>query len=189
MPGRALLPAAWGLGESLNVDRKGGFVLPYPKSLPDYLNRFDLVGMRDYGTQYAWAPCPSCLLPGLELPSPPIHEIVIYEHKRIAIPIDGFPRNTNAGDDINSVLAFLASGEVVITNSYHGAYWATLLGRRVLAIPNMSKMYRFKHAPVIARPEGWKRLMDLTVAYPGALSECRAATHAFYAEVLKLHQS
>lgn len=180
---------AWGIGESLNVDRKGGFVLPYSGPLPAYLDCFDLVGVRDYGTRYTWAPCVSCLLPHFDSAAVPTCEAVIYEHKRIPIPIEGFSRRANDGNDIDEVLAFLASAEVVITNSYHGAYWATLLGRRVLAIPNMSKMYRFKHPPVIGRPENWKRLIGLTATYPKALSECRAATNAFYLEVLKLHQA
>jgi hypothetical protein len=177
---------AWGIGESLNVDRKGGFVLPYAGPLPAYLDCFDLVGLRDYGTRHCWAPCASCLLPYFDVVASPTRDIVIYEHKRIPIPIEGIPRRTNDGNDIEGVLAFLASAEVVITNSYHGAYWATLLGRRVFAIPNMSKMYRFKHPPVIGRAENWKRLVELTVVYPQALSECRAATNDFHAAVRKL---
>jgi len=75
----------------------------------------------------------------------------------------------------------------VVTNSYHGAYWATLLGRRVVAIPNMSKMYRFKHAPVIGRAQDWRKLAALAVAYPEALAECRAANLAFFADVAALN--
>jgi hypothetical protein len=177
---------AWGIGENFNVDRGGGIVLPYTQPLPDYLSAFDLVGVRDFGTNYRWAPCASCMLPYFDdSRASAEHEIVIYEHKRIRIPIDGFPRKTNDGNDIDGALNFLSSGEVVITNSYHGAYWATLLGRRVLAIPNLSKMYRFKHAPVISRAQHWKRLIELTVPYPDALVECRAATRAFYEEVKK----
>lgn len=172
---------AWGIGESLIVDRKGNFVPPYSEALSAYLEAFDLVGLRDYGTRYHWVPCASCMLEVLDSPPGEVeHDIVIYEHKRIPIPIEGFPKRTNDGNDIEAVCKFLASGDVVITNSYHGAYWATLLGKRVFAVPNMSKMYRFKHAPVIGHAEDWKRLTGLTRCYPEALEECRSANIEFY---------
>ena len=178
---RALI--AWGIGESENVDRKGGFVAPFDGTYPDYLKAFDLVGVRDYGTDYRWVPCASCMLPNLERAYPRLGEIGIYEHKRIKIPIEGFPRRSNDGADIDDAIAFLGSYELIITNSYHGAYWATLLGRRVISIPNMSKVYRFKHAPVICRAEQWKRYTDVTKTYDKALDECRAANRSYYDDV------
>lgn len=179
---------AWGIGESENIDRQGGFVLPYTGPLPSYLKEFDLVGLRDYGTEHRWVPCVSCMLPQFDLEYEITQEIVIYEHKRIPITIDApFPRRSNVGNDIDAVLAFLASARVVITNSYHGAYWATLLGRRVVAVPNMSKMYRFKHMPVICQLSHWKRCVDLAREYRSALAECRQATLEFYRDVSLLH--
>ncbi|HEV7689827.1 MAG TPA: polysaccharide pyruvyl transferase family protein [Hyphomonadaceae bacterium] len=177
---------AWGVGESLNVDKSGGLVAPWNGPLPDYLKAFDLVGVRDFGTENAWVPCASCMLGQFDRSYEVSQEIVIYDHKRIPIPIDGFPRRSNDGDDIDATLAFLASAELVITNSYHGAYWATLLGRRVIAIPNMSKIYRMKHAPVICRPDMWRRYADAAVAYPQALAECRKANRDFCGQVKAL---
>lgn len=178
---------AWGIGESENVDRKGGFVYPFEGALPDYLKAFDLVGVRDFGTGYRWVPCASCMLPQLERSYTVEHSAVIYEHKRIPVPVEGMPRLSNNGNDIDAVLAFLGSGEIVITNSYHGAYWATLLGKRVIAIPNMSKMYRFKHLPVICHAESWERFVPLARSYPEALADCRAANLAFFEKVKALH--
>lgn len=181
--------AAWGIGESLHVDRNGGFVSPFEGPMPDYLKVFDLVGVRDFGTEYRWVPCASCMLDQFDRPAEATQDIVIYEHKRIPIPIDGFARMTNGTDNIDAALEFLASSETVITNSYHGAYWAALLGRRVIAIPNMSKLYRLKHAPVITRPEHWKRALLATNVYPEALAECRSATLGFFKDVEDLHHS
>lgn len=178
---------AWGIGESENVDRSGGFVLPFAGPYPASLDAFDLVGVRDYGTPREWVPCASCMLDELERPRDIVHDFAIYEHKRIAIPIDaGFPRRSNDGCDIAEVLDFLGSAQTIITNSYHGAYWATLLGRRVVAIPNMSKMYRMKHAPVLCRAEEWRRFAALVRPFPEALAECRKANRDFYAKVADL---
>ncbi len=178
--------AAWGLGESENVDRSGGSAPPYAGPDPDYLSAFDLIGVRDYGTPHVWAPCASCMHPSLDRPYEITRELCIYEHKRIRIPIEGLPRRSNDGNDIDATLAWLGSTQVVITNSYHGAYWATLLGRRVVAIANMSKLYRLKHPPVICRAGDWKRYVDLAAPYPDALAECRAATAAFHDRVTRL---
>jgi hypothetical protein len=42
--------------------------------------------------------------------------------------------------------------DVVVANTYHGAYWATLLGRRVIvAAPFSNKFFGFRHEPVIVR--------------------------------------
>lgn len=180
---------AWGIGESENVDRSGGFVLPYSGDFPSYLGAFDLVGVRDFGTRFRWVPCASCMSKAFDVEYAVETEICVYEHKRIALPIDGFPRRSNAGSDLESVVRFLASAELVITNSYHGAYWATLLGKRVIAIPAMSKMYRLAHPPVICRLETWRAFADRAQPYPDALAECRQANLAFFREVTRLQAS
>lgn len=182
---------AWGIGESEHVDRRGGLVAPYAGPLPEYMRAFDLIGLRDVGglhdSRVEWAPCVSCMSPLFDQPRIATREAVIYEHKRIPIPIDGLERMTNDGGDMAPKLDFLASAEIVITNSYHGAYWATLLGRRVIAVPNMSKMYRFRHAPIICAPDAWRRYASLAQSYADALDECRAASRAFYRKVAALH--
>jgi hypothetical protein len=177
---------AWGIGESLINDKTGGRVGRYDGPLPDYLQAFDLVGLRDWGTAWRWAPCASCLLPAFDRPGPIRHAVVVYEHKRIPIPIEGLPRLSNDGNDLDRALDFLASGETVVTNSYHGAYWATLLGRRVIALPSLSKMYRFRHAPVLAWHDDWRDHLDRTRAYPEALEDCRDANRAFHRDVQAL---
>ncbi len=182
---------AWGAGESENVDRFGGLVPPYAGALPGYMDAFDLIGVRDFGgapdPRVEWAPCVSCMSPVFDSDYEVTREAVIYEHKRIPVPIEGLDRMSNEGDDFDSKVAFLGSAELVITNSYHGAYWATLLGRRVIAVPNMSKMYRLRHAPVICEAVSWQRYAPLAVAYPEALPECRDATRAFHQKVVELH--
>jgi hypothetical protein len=177
---------AWGIGESENVDRSGGFVRPYDGDFPAYLDAFDLVGVRDFGTRHRWVPCASCMSDVFDRQYPVSTEICVYEHKRIPLPIGDYPRMNNAEEDLHKVARFLASAKVVITNSYHGAYWATLLGRSVVVIPSMSKLYRFAHPPVICRMETWKNFVSSARSYPNALAECRGANIAFSREVLKL---
>lgn len=177
---------AWGIGELENVDKTGKTVPPFDGSYPAYLKAFDLVGVRDYGTCYRWVPCVSCMSELFDTAYVVKTDICVYEHKRIPLGISGFPTLSNNGDDLAAVLQFLGSAHVVITNSYHGAYWATLLGRRVIVIPAMSKLYRFAHAPVICRAQDWKKYVEQTQNYPNALAECRTTNINFYQDVLSL---
>jgi len=181
-PGRRLV--GWGVGENRHF--KKDWIKGQPFKLPDWAYRCDLLGVRDWGTSMRWVPCVSCLHPDFENPKPPIHDIVVYEHMDHPIDIVGFPKRSNKGKDIKTTLAFLASGRVVITSSYHGAFWATLLGRSVVAFPFSTKFYGMRHRPVLSRPADWKKAVEMAVMYPQAFAECRKATLSFAMDVFKL---
>ena len=84
------------------------------------------------------------------------------------------------------VIEFLGSSDVVVTNSYHGAYWATLLGKAVVAFPWASKFHGLKHKPILCpAPDWWKELNDREQhQYKHALEECRQANKDFHLEMI-----
>ncbi|TAM46281.1 MAG: glycosyltransferase [Gammaproteobacteria bacterium] len=173
----------WGLGHNMNVDVEAGYVEPEELRYPRYMERFDLLGVRDWGAPYRWVPCASCLHPAFSRDYPIRHEIVVYEHKRIPTGIDGFPKMTNDTGDIVAALEFLGSGRLVLTNSYHGAYWATLLGRQVIAFPFSSKFYGLKHRIPLCRAAEWEKHVAGCKVYPEALIEGRRANVDFLSDV------
>ncbi|RZM76526.1 polysaccharide pyruvyl transferase family protein [Leptolyngbya iicbica] len=120
-----------------------------------YLSGFDLVGLRDKGTAYEWVPCPSCMHPAFDKDRTPEHEFVVFSHKKFQINIPGLPRLSNKESNFEKVLDFLGSGETILTSSFHGAYWGTLLGRRVLAFPFSSKFFTLQHSPAFYPVEKW----------------------------------
>jgi hypothetical protein len=162
----------WGVGHQSRILSP---IIPYPK----YLEKFRLVGIRDYlhGTNapfppnYAWAACPSCLHPvfdDLSLYQQKTHEVVIYDHLAHRTDIDdpSIPRMSNDGvkvegsssleknesdaEKMKEVAAFLGFAETVITTSYHGALWATFLGAKVIVPrPWASKFFLYKHQPML----------------------------------------
>jgi hypothetical protein len=71
-----------------------------------------------------------------------------------------------------------------VTSSSHGAYWATLLGRKVVGIPTSSKFYSLHHPVPLSHPADWQRFMKLARSYPDALEECRAANRTFFTKVM-----
>ena len=113
----------------------------------------------------------------------PKEKIGLYEHKRVPIVMPellGHPRISNDGDSIEEKLAFMARFETIITNSYHGVYWATLLNRKVICIPFKSGLFTFKHKPAYVASYLSDIRMDEIASYPSALEECREANVDFF---------
>lgn len=153
---------------------------------------FDLVGVRDVDCGYDWVPCASCMAPALNEAAEPTFEVVMYAHAgtisnpKLAgrLPV-GIPLLDNSAP-FEKVIPFLASGDLVLTDSFHGMYWATLLGRRVIAFPSSSKFYSVKHPVPLCDPRDWQRFEPLARRYPEALTECRARNRAFADQVFGL---
>jgi hypothetical protein len=156
--------------------------------LPGYLAEFGLVGIRDYGVGYDWVPCASCISPLFDREYEIRHDVVIYDHPKFGKigRVDGVPFLDNHQPDLDTVLRFLGSGRTVVTSSYHGAYWATLLNRRVIvANPFSSKFYYFKHQPPVVAADDWRSALQRCRSYPEALSEAREANRTFHDRVIE----
>jgi hypothetical protein len=203
---------AWGIGQQTYgaIDRASIQSFNYSQ----YLDRFDLVGIRDIDSGYHWVPCASCMHSSFDQPRAIEHEFVVFSHRKYQLHIDKFPRMTHANDSLEQVLDFLGSGETILTSSYHGAYWGTLLGRKVLAFPFSSKFATFKHQPglypvqkwsnamrkiqifgktlhqswdkekSLCSTEDWRSALQNCRVYPESLTECRERNQWFYEQVL-----
>ena len=121
-----------------------------------YLKNFDYIGIRDSGFDYDWVPCVSCMDPTFDQKREIKHDFVVFSHRKFQVKIDRFPHMSHDTQSLEEVIDFLGSGETVITSSYHGAYWGTLLGRRVIAFPFSTKFLTFKHPPTIYPVSRWK---------------------------------
>jgi len=164
---------AWGIGRNGKLDDDH---LGYLGS-----ERFALFGVRDWDVGHYWVPCVSCASPLFDLHQGdrPAHSVVVYEHKDVPIDLEGLPRMRNNVRDMEEVIRFLASGETVITNSYHGVYWAQLLGRKVLAMPISNRFTAFRFQPILTTKEGWRSDLKRATGHAGALDACRARTLEF----------
>lgn len=160
------LVIGWGIGTSIH-----GRAEPL---VPPLEYGGNLNGLRDwpvkFGDGYTHVPCASCWHPwfhkvvmqGAEAPR---HEAVLFlnndkgAQRHVPEPwrVDGLPVGNNHMP-IEAALDFLASGATVVTNSYHGAYWGQLMGRRVVQInAYSSKFHGFRWPIAIARPdEDWR---------------------------------
>jgi hypothetical protein len=155
------------------------------------LDGYELISVRDADLGYEWVPCPSCMHSAFDREYPVRFGAVAYEradHPRLGLPLpaareDQWDLTTEAG--LQAVLRHLGSGAKVVTNSYYGVYWATLLGRPVAYVGECCP-YRFRHKPATGIPDQWPRLLQEARPYANALSECRRANTHFAVRVKAL---
>ncbi|MDT8315770.1 polysaccharide pyruvyl transferase family protein [Roseomonas mucosa] len=155
-------------------------------------NSFDLVGIRDYNQGHRWVPCVSCMSELFDLESEITREVGLYVHggtlkneafrKRLPGDIEVLSNDAT----FEEVIKYLASCDVILTDSYHGAYWGTLLQKKVIAFPSSSKFYDLKHPIPLCAPEDWERFAQLSRIYSNALVDCREANIQFSQEVRTL---
>lgn len=181
----------WGAGHN-NWKIGDWRVLKQNISLDKYA--VDLIGVRDYNHPVEWVPCVSCMSPLFDKNYEVSHEVGLYVHDATlknesfakSLPV-GFRTLSNSAN-FEDAVEFLGASELVLTDSYHGMYWATLLGRRVIAFPTSSKFYDTKHPVPLCAPQDWERFRKLTTIYSTALFECRTANRRFSEIVFKLFQ-
>lgn len=177
----------WGAGYNGDGDLDAMHKIRWPKSLANY----KLVGIRDYsedGGRFNWVPCASCMHPSLEKKYPIKNDVIFFEHKKQLIKPTEFgneavPRFINSGSNVDQTIELLGSANTILTNSYHGAYWGILLGKRVIIVGGAwsSKFHFFKHkVPILTKKDDWRDFLQHTQLYPDALEECRQVTRSWW---------
>ena len=174
----------WGAGHNGPLDKRGAAEIVYP----DWLMNFDEVGVRDWDQNQPWVPCASCMHPALTQKYAIKNDVIFYEHKKQLIKNfgnDSMPRFVNSGNNIDQTIELLGSANIILTNSYHGAYWGVLLGKIVIVVePWSSKFLSMKYAPwILKRDQDWKDVVDQVKTREGALESSRLATTNFWEKI------
>ena len=172
----------WGIGDHSFVcmDEQTQYIPELNVTYPSYILEWDLLGLRDWYPplfeqyeQMSWVPCVSCMSEVFDKEYSIKHDFVMYAHQHMRFE--------------QVVGMHLVSEEQRLTNqsTFHGAYWATLLKRKVICFPYSSKFWGLKHKPVYSYPQAWKESFDKTKVYDDALEECREANKSFYNKLLE----
>jgi hypothetical protein len=183
----ARLRVAWAVGHTVRGEYGPMPQTAHHKSIP----LFEIFTQRDWGLDGRWVPCVSAMSEHFEDPPEPEHSTVFFGHPQDG-PLAGVrgPKMMNDELDFGKVIRFLASGETVVTASYHGAYWATLLGRKVVAVPYSRKFWHLKYAPqLIEDHRTWSTAARKATSYGSEpLEEARHLNRSLYTEVMeRLH--
>lgn len=147
--------------------------------------RLDLVGSRDWGDdRFPWVPCATCMSPLFDRPQPETQDVVLYLHhwKSDAQRVnrsEGVPVLENNNTSLDETIDFLASGRVVVSNSYHGVFWGLILGKKVLCLPFSKKFSHYRIPPGYADPSTWTNEIHKAQGSDELLELCRDASNSF----------
>lgn len=161
------------------------------KVADDILDKFVLVGRRDYLPQYyanhSYVPCVSCKLPQLQEEYVVKRRIGIVNHVKLKqitglnYPTINMDLNQRTIDDI---VRFIGESEIVIVSSYHAAYWGLLLGKKVLINGNWSSKFDTLKYPVTLLTSDLEECIARCVIAPSTyLSECIRLNDEFYTQI------
>lgn len=177
----------WGVG----FDRR-----PTDKRYNDkLLKKCKNVTVRDYNTEFEYVPCVSCMSKLFDQYSNVESEdkIRVYLHKDFYIKeLSNYPMISNNAKSMEEVIQFLAGADTIITNSFHGAYWATLLNKKVVVMPwskngiiaFSEKFLKLKYKPVYCNSlNKLNECIKKAVNYPEALGDARMYNINFYNRV------
>lgn len=126
----------WGAGMSNSNLQK------FDYSNIDFSN-VTLIGLRDKNTGYDFVPCSSCMSPLFDEKYEIKNKTIYYQNSNKGKILDKNPILSNTVKTMREAIEFLASGETIVTSSYHGMYWGLLLGRKVEVLPFGAKFFGF----------------------------------------------
>ncbi len=180
----------------------------YRYTYPEYVADYDLIGVRDSifknlkMNRFLYVPCVSCkheLFDNPELTEET--DVLYYSHHfeglsaRMDSLIEKNPHITNFekgknSDPMDEVIAKISRAKVVVTNTYHGTYWASLLGKKVYTVETTTKS-RLLDLPLNIEFITYETILtnlDKTVNNYDLnyLNECRLLNDRYYNKVLKV---
>lgn len=113
-------------------------------------DKVNLLAIRDYKHEsgFRYVPCASCMTPYLNMKDDIKREIGIITHKDFIIENNEYDKISNSSN-IYEIIDFIRSSKVIISNSYHNIYWASLMKRKVITmgILHSNKFDYFKYTP------------------------------------------
>jgi exopolysaccharide biosynthesis predicted pyruvyltransferase EpsI len=174
----------WGVGHNEKSKENYGKVSKYNIDI----NKFGVVGTRDYSMPGEFVPCVSCLHPIFDKKFDTKNEVGIVFHKdtlkkeNITKKYQNFATSSNT-TNLEDLIEFIGESENIITDSYHTMYWAMLMEKKVITIPNSSKFFDFKHQPIISNFDDALNHLNKGETFSGLLEECREINHKFSEKV------
>ncbi len=142
--------------------------------------KFKLLSIRDYRhpSKYKFVPCVSCMMPELSRFFEIKRNIGILEYKDNPIITFSYPKISNKAS-LDEIIEFIGSSNVIITNSYHACYWATLMKKKVILYNEHSSKFDYiQYAPVKYSGNLRKDIRRAKI-YEDALDNCRKTNIEF----------
>lgn len=165
------------------------------------MDKFSMLTIRDYQhpSGIEWLPDPSAAAIPKDffgLQKSVVRKYGVIEHKDLPIKgIDYIEDRIKNSESLYNILKFIYESEVIITNSYHCAYWSILSQRKTIVINKWStKFDYFKYKPEFIESKNeeeisaelLERAGKAAQIYIGAYSEAITMNNAYFERVKKL---
>lgn len=153
---------------------------------PIDFDRFAILTVRDFENEHGipYLPDVTCVMPQLRTTHAIRRRFGIAHHKDFPLGLPGYDTISNE-TTVEEILTFIGESEIVVSNSYHMIYWATLMGKPCLSPGGFStKFDRFEYPPTFMNPgEDLEGAARRARSYD-VLDACVEKTELFLADVL-----
>ncbi|MBN7813446.1 polysaccharide pyruvyl transferase family protein [Algoriphagus sp. H41] len=171
----------WSAGFNMHVDRKVKYEI-------DFRN-FRLIAIRDFGhsSGFEYVPCATCMMPELLLDYDIKRKIGVVSHGSIALP-EHLLRYESISNEYSAkdMVEFIGSSEIVLTNSFHVIYWATLMQKKCIVVSPFSEKFKFLKFPPVSYSGDLDFDISQTKIYPDALSDSKALVNGFVNKLITI---
>ncbi|MBU3675996.1 MAG: hypothetical protein FGM54_02295 [Chitinophagaceae bacterium] len=192
----------WGIGERRIQNLETAYLSETAAQAsiePQWFEERHLVGFRQTTPYYPFLPCVSCKAVAEYREKKPQashqYPVVYFEHRHVPLPTQTqYPVRNNEGESAHDVFSFLDQAPIVVTNSYHGMYWSTLLGKQVVVLPFSSGLYHNPWPVHYANHQNVSEIIQGLSKLPPEnttkwLKDCIERNDAFYQLVLNYFAS
>jgi hypothetical protein len=167
---------------------------PSPKEIninDDILENFIFVGRRDhlknYYDKHEYVPCVSCKIKLLQNNYKIKRKIGIIQHmwlkkiKNLNYPTISMNLEKY---NINEIIKFIGESEIIITGSFHGAYWSLLMQKKVIINGDWSSKFNtLKYKPTLLSSNIENDIKKCVIPPPEYLKECIELNDKFYHKI------
>tara|TARA_B100000123_G_C25736728_1_gene431811 strand:+ start:234 stop:1898 length:1665 start_codon:yes stop_codon:yes gene_type:complete len=183
----------WGSGSN-KLNLKEVNWMPSPNEIDicdDIFENFIFVGRRDYLKNYydnhEYVPCVSCKIGLLQNNYEIKRRIGIIQHMWLK-QITNLNYPTISMDlnkyNINEIIKFIGESEIIITGSFHGAYWGHLMQKKVIINGSWSSKFdTLKYKPTLLSNNLENDIKSCIVPPPEYLKECIELNDKFYNKI------
>ena len=143
--------------------------------------------VRDYhhpaGGRYV--PCASCLRPEFSMTYPVVRKYGVVKHFQFDMSREfNLPQITN-DRPLHELLAFIGSSEIIVSNTYHAVYWATLMKKKVILDAPFSEKFKYLKYPPVLFSGDLEKDAAQAVVYENALTEAQELVRNFAEDILR----
>ena len=164
-------------------------------------SKFKLLSIRDYNhpSRIEYLPCPSSLAFDIFIGHKfeQKRKFGFIGHKDLLGENFSFEDTLTNNENIYRIAEYILSSEAIVTNSYHCAYWAMLLGRKAIVLNKFSTKFDFfkyqpefveidKNESRVSIEEKLDDALEKAKVYENLFDEAKSLNDAFFEKVKEL---